>query len=113
VTLADSAQKPTTPPLESYTVSSSTFAASNLDWVEFPYASLAGLDPSLGYSFHVETSPSSTSTVAYVGFSNSVSPGLTYGSNCYSTNQGSSWTTPLATKAIFFEVYGTVTTQGL
>lgn len=112
VSNVDASQKPTGSALETYSVSSSTFPSGTADWVNIPYSTLSGLAPALGYSFQVETLPSSTSTVANLGFNNAVSPALTQSTNCYSTNQGAAWSSPLATKAIFFQVYGTVTTQG-
>jgi hypothetical protein len=110
ITMVDATQKPTSTTLGTYTVNSSTFPSGSLGWVEIPYSNVSGLDPAKGYAF--EVTATSTSTVANLGFDSSISPALTGMSNCYSTNQGASWSSPLATWAFYFQVYGTITTQG-
>jgi hypothetical protein len=110
ITNVDATQKPTGGALATYQVNSNTLPSGSLGWVEIPYSGLTCLDPAKGYAF--EVTATSASTVANVGFQSGISPALTGMSNCSSTDQGASWSSPAATRSLFFQVYGTITTQG-
>ena len=112
VTNVDANLKPSGAALGTTTITWSSLPSASLDWVDVSYSTLVGLNPASGYAFQVTTSPGNGNTVATLGFDSTVSPALTNASYCSSTDQGATWSTPAANMAVFFQVYGTVTTQG-
>lgn len=110
VTNVDSAQKPTGAALETYSASTSTLSTSPTTY-DFAFSNLSGLDPSVGKAFQVNTSATGSAPLN-LRIQTTVSPATSGMSFCRSTTAGVSWTTPVGTTAVDYQVYGTITTQG-
>jgi Tfp pilus assembly protein PilV len=104
----DGTQKPTGAALETYTASTSTLSASPTA-VDIPFSTLAGLSPAAGYSFQVKTA--AVASPLNLRIQAIVAPPTVGMSFCRSTDGGASWSLPLFTSAIEYQVYGTVSTQ--
>ena len=101
---------PTATVLAEAPVSISSLSSSSFGWVEVPFASLTGLDPTQGVCVVVLTKTGSDqANVQYVSGTSSAMP-----VNCHyinSTNSGASWTSPADNTDLRFIVFGTVTTS--
>ena len=105
---ADAAKKPTGAVLTSASVNVTAIPTTNT-WVDIPLTPLGSLTPSTGMTL-VVTSSNATSNAVISGFSG-ITPAPTATAECYTTNGGTSWTTPSGSVALEFKVYGTITTQ--
>jgi prepilin-type N-terminal cleavage/methylation domain-containing protein len=104
----DAAYKPTGGALTSASVNV-TAIPTTATWVDIPLTPLANLTPSSGMALVLVSSTSSSNAVIS-GFSG-ITPVPTSTQECYTTNSGTSWTTPSGAAALDFRVYGTITTQ--
>lgn len=104
----DAAKKPTGATLTSANVNVTSIPTA-ITWVDIPLTPLANLAPAAGMAL-VVTSSTGTSNAIIYGYSG-ISPVPTTTSECFTTDGGSTWTTPSGAAVIDFRVYGTITTQ--
>ncbi len=105
---ADSAKKPTGAVLTSASVNVTTFPTSNT-WVDIPLTPVGNLTPSTGMTLVVTSSTVSSNAV--IAGCTGITPVSTTALECFTTNGGTSWTTPSGSVALEFKIYGTITTQ--
>lgn len=104
----DAAKKPTGSVLTSASVNVTSIPTSAA-WIDIPLTPLGNLAPASGMALVITSSNSTSNAVisGYVG----ITPVSTTTAECYTTNSGTSWTTPDGGTALEFKVYGTITTQ--
>ena len=105
VTTTDGAGKPTGTVLDQTMLFESTLSA-NYTWIDIPFSSLQGLDPSQGYAVVVEYL--SGTGVAGI-FEGEVNGTPMTPNTHYIQNTGSGWSTPDDNKDMRFDIYGQVT----
>lgn len=104
----DAAKKPTGATLTSANVNVTTIPTVNT-WVDIPLTPLANLAPATGMTLVVTSSTGTSNAIVY-GYAG-ISPVPTTTSECYTTDGGSTWTTPSGAAVVDFRAYGTITTQ--
>lgn len=110
VRAADAAFKPVTTVLASSSINVATLTTTDA-WTNFTFATpVLDLSPATGMVIVAKSNQNVTYN-ADIGFRFSVSPALTNVRECYTSNGGSSWSTPTAgIESMILRVYGTVTT---
>lgn len=110
VRAADAAFKPTATVLTSSTINVAPLKTTDA-WTDFAFSTpVLDLSPNAGMVIVAKSNQLLTYN-ADIGFRFSVSPALTNARECYTSNSGSSWSTPTAgTESMILRVYGTVTT---
>jgi prepilin-type N-terminal cleavage/methylation domain-containing protein len=110
VRAADAAFKPTATVLASSSINASSLALTDA-WTNFTFSTpVVDLSPANGMVI-VAKSDQLLTYNADVGFRFTVSPALTNARECFTSNGGSSWSTPTSgTESMILRVFGTVTT---
>jgi prepilin-type N-terminal cleavage/methylation domain-containing protein len=107
---ADAAFKPTSTVLATSTLNASSLATTDA-WTNFVFSTpVADLAPGTGMTIVALSSAPLVFNVD-IGFRYTVSPALTNARECFTSNAGTSWSTPtVGTESMIIRVYGTVTT---